>query len=190
LHIEEDTTGNKSSLLAKSEIKDQSPSPSKTKFNSSKLLFKQDSLPGRSASLQSKIPSYSTSASSSAVSKQQTGHAQQFKPPFLPNHLYNNLDRTASAQACSIGSGGGGSFTKPSQSSHLHQQQQLIQHQQQQLLLHQGSQLHRSLDKHLNKSSGEAKGFPSKDSVIKKMKKITKAVQELFKATKESDFES
>lgn len=30
--------------------------------------------------------------------------------------------------------------------------------------------------------------MPSKDSVIRKMKKITKAVQELFKATKESDF--
>jgi hypothetical protein len=30
--------------------------------------------------------------------------------------------------------------------------------------------------------------MPSKDSVIKKMKKITKAVQELFRATKESDF--
>lgn len=32
--------------------------------------------------------------------------------------------------------------------------------------------------------------LPSKDSVIKKMKKITKAVQELFKATKQSDFSS
>ena len=32
--------------------------------------------------------------------------------------------------------------------------------------------------------------MPSKDSVIRKMKKITKAVQELFKATKESDFNS
>lgn len=32
--------------------------------------------------------------------------------------------------------------------------------------------------------------MPSKDSVIKKMKKITKAVQELFRATKESDFGS
>lgn len=30
--------------------------------------------------------------------------------------------------------------------------------------------------------------LPSKDAVIKKMKKITKAVQELFKATKDSDF--
>lgn len=30
--------------------------------------------------------------------------------------------------------------------------------------------------------------LPSKDAVIKKMKKITKAVQDLFKATKESDF--
>jgi hypothetical protein len=30
--------------------------------------------------------------------------------------------------------------------------------------------------------------LPSKDSVIRKMKKITKAVQELFKATKENDF--
>lgn len=30
--------------------------------------------------------------------------------------------------------------------------------------------------------------MPTKDSVIKKMKKITKAVQELFKATKESEF--
>lgn len=30
--------------------------------------------------------------------------------------------------------------------------------------------------------------MPSKDAVIKKMKKITKAVQELFKATKESQF--
>ena len=32
--------------------------------------------------------------------------------------------------------------------------------------------------------------MPSKDAVIKKMKKITKAVQELFRATKESDFAS
>jgi hypothetical protein len=30
--------------------------------------------------------------------------------------------------------------------------------------------------------------LPSKDAVIRKMKKITKAVQELFKATKENDF--
>jgi hypothetical protein len=30
--------------------------------------------------------------------------------------------------------------------------------------------------------------MPSKNSVIKKMKKITKAVQDLFKATKESEF--
>lgn len=32
--------------------------------------------------------------------------------------------------------------------------------------------------------------LPTKDSVIRKMKKITKAVQELFKATKDSDFTS
>jgi hypothetical protein len=32
--------------------------------------------------------------------------------------------------------------------------------------------------------------LPSKDSVIKKMKKITKTVQDLFKATKLSDFSS
>jgi hypothetical protein len=30
--------------------------------------------------------------------------------------------------------------------------------------------------------------MPTKDSVIKKMKKITKAVQDLFKATKEFEF--
>ena len=38
-----------------------------------------------------------------------------------------------------------------------------------------------------NISNGVGK-MPTKDSVIKKMKKITKAVQELFKATKESEF--
>ena len=38
-----------------------------------------------------------------------------------------------------------------------------------------------------NTGNGIAK-MPTKDSVIKKMKKITKAVQELFKATKESEF--
>ena len=32
--------------------------------------------------------------------------------------------------------------------------------------------------------------LPTKDSVIKKMKKITKAVQELFRATKDSEFSS
>jgi len=35
-------------------------------------------------------------------------------------------------------------------------------------------------------SSGET--MPTKDAVIRKMKKITKAVQELFKATKEAEF--
>ena len=33
-------------------------------------------------------------------------------------------------------------------------------------------------------------GMPSKESVIVKMKLVTRAVQELFKATKESDFAS
>lgn len=40
----------------------------------------------------------------------------------------------------------------------------------------------------LNSQSNEMQLLPSKDSVIKKMKKITKAVQDLFKATKQSDF--
>jgi hypothetical protein len=79
---------------------------------------------------------------------------------------------------------------------HLQQQQQIIHQQQQQLLLQSGlsnasTHLQKSIDKQqFNLGSGDLKNFPSKDSVIKKMKKITKAVQELFKATKESDFES
>lgn len=39
-----------------------------------------------------------------------------------------------------------------------------------------------------NNLNGSNNKMPTKDSVIKKMKKITKAVQELFKATKESEF--
>jgi len=41
-------------------------------------------------------------------------------------------------------------------------------------------------DDQMREENGET--MPSKDAVIKKMKKITKAVQELFKATKESQF--
>lgn len=40
----------------------------------------------------------------------------------------------------------------------------------------------------INETTTPANKMPTKDSVIKKMKKITKAVQELFKATKESEF--
>lgn len=40
----------------------------------------------------------------------------------------------------------------------------------------------------LDCSDRQLSTMPSKNSVIKKMKKITKSVQELFQATKESEF--
>jgi hypothetical protein len=175
LHIEEDPSSSKSSLFARSEMqmKDQSPSPSKLKLTSGNtggkhMLFKQDTLPARSSSLQSKIPYNSAS-----------NHILQLEHLKLTESSNKSLNNAHNL----------GSFIKPHHHLHLQQQQQLI-HQQQLLLQSAGLGHLQKSDKQLNLSSSDLKNFPSKDSVIKKMKKITKAVQELFKATKESDFES
>ncbi|CAF0953229.1 unnamed protein product [Brachionus calyciflorus] len=52
----------------------------------------------------------------------------------------------------------------------------------------QGSSPSKCLEKKNFFNDSNMANLPSKDSVIKKMKKITKAVQELFKATKQLDF--
>lgn len=133
-------------------LKEQSPSPSKPKL---KFSGRQEFLPARSASLQSKVP-YSSQLASNSVNLQLQHMKLNESKPLSPNSTkqfsHNSLNHHQTAHA------------QRSQS--------------------------KSTDKQHQQPHIDLKNFPSKDSVIKKMKKITKAVQELFKATKESDFVS
>jgi hypothetical protein len=153
-------------------MKEQSLSPSKTRLNNSsngsanKFLVKQDSLPARSTSLQatSKLPVISLSNQNFKIKNDMTrGYVNNVTPPSKSN-ANNDLDYGTNNN------------------------NQIQKNEKNEKNLNSNSNMNNSFTSStFTHNDSLLQTLPSKDAVIKKMKKITKAVQELFKATKESE---